>query len=724
MNNLRRTEKILFSLALAALLVFSYFMYDDSLLFPSLEKSDLPQVGKIYETSNDVRRKNYDTFAWIPANNSTLVYQQDSIFTGDSSSAQIQLNDGTLISVKPNSLITLNMNNGQLTLDLKYGDLQAQLNAQSQLTVKTGKEQTTIQGDASGEQSLVRMKKAFSGLNVNLEKGKASLITQGKKKDLELNENLKIAKSGQIDKIEKPELQILTENKKKWLKPDPLQAIPVKWDSKGSITGFEVELSKDPEFKDLLVSEKVQNQEFQFANTQDEGTYYWRVKAYDSLGVEAQTSAIQEFTVSLFKAPTLLTPGNFSSLAFEVKASPNQKPASALSITWQAMPELESFEYQVSTDPEFKSVLVSKNVDQLREAQTPPLTNGDYYIRVRGFAPKLNVTTDWSPAHEMKLNLVAKKEARPPAPLITKKQIQFIPNAQPERDIASPSTPEVAWSYPSEAKSFKVQVSKDLNFKNAETFETTSREWNWNEYSKGKSYYRVFAVSPSGVTSLPSEVGEITVGFKEPILSDLKSFELRGKNQDEEAPAQNLKIDWTPVPTAKSYRLEMSTSPEFKNPVVTELSSTTASYVIESPGSYFFRVKAFDKENQEITDYSSVKTSSYLWRAPLGTPRLKEPFNNASIFLQKETDAFIWLEWKKVQGAKSYTLEISTSPDFSKPFVKTNVGANRYLIKEKVPLGKLYWRVRADSDRDSEHSDWTASREFTIYSQKNEAFVQ
>lgn len=101
-----------------------------------------------------------------------------------------------------------------------------------------------------------------------------------------------------------------------------------------------------------------------------------------------------------------------------------------------------------------------------------------------------------------------------------------------------------------------------------------------------------------------------------------------------------------------------------------------------------------------------------------------EPFNNASIFLQTEQEPFIWLEWKKVNGAVSYTLEISDKEDFSKTLISTNLDKNRFLIKKRVPLGKLYWRVRAEKKDATEISDWAEKREFTIYHQKNETFVK
>ncbi|MNL34407.1 hypothetical protein D3C87_1563800 [compost metagenome] len=101
-----------------------------------------------------------------------------------------------------------------------------------------------------------------------------------------------------------------------------------------------------------------------------------------------------------------------------------------------------------------------------------------------------------------------------------------------------------------------------------------------------------------------------------------------------------------------------------------------------------------------------------------------EPFDKASVFLQTAMEPFIWLEWKKVEGATNYIVEVSDKEDFSHILLTKSQSGNRFLIKEKVPLGKLYWRVRAESKESMAMSDWAATREFIIYHQKNETFVK
>jgi D-alanine-D-alanine ligase-like ATP-grasp enzyme len=101
-----------------------------------------------------------------------------------------------------------------------------------------------------------------------------------------------------------------------------------------------------------------------------------------------------------------------------------------------------------------------------------------------------------------------------------------------------------------------------------------------------------------------------------------------------------------------------------------------------------------------------------------------EPFDKASIFLQTAMEPFIWLEWKKVEGASAYMIEVSDKEDFSHILMSKAQAQNRFLIKDKVPLGKIFWRVRAESKESTSLSDWTTPREFIIYHQKNETFAK
>src|ERR1700692_3307682 len=116
-----KTEKSILAGALLLLLVLSFLLYNDSFILPQNTTPNLEAIGNISTSDNDVRRKNADNFIWYPGNKKDQIYNRDTIFTGDGSSADISLQDGSQIHIQENSLVNLNLKNGQMQLDLRYG---------------------------------------------------------------------------------------------------------------------------------------------------------------------------------------------------------------------------------------------------------------------------------------------------------------------------------------------------------------------------------------------------------------------------------------------------------------------------------------------------------------------------------------------------------------------------------------------------------------------------
>src|SRR5262249_51400937 len=76
MKSFTKTDRIIFVLAVLTLAAFSYFMYDDSLLFPRHNDSGLQKIGQVSVSNNDVRLKTASAFTWFPAQKSDVVHLQ------------------------------------------------------------------------------------------------------------------------------------------------------------------------------------------------------------------------------------------------------------------------------------------------------------------------------------------------------------------------------------------------------------------------------------------------------------------------------------------------------------------------------------------------------------------------------------------------------------------------------------------------------------------------
>ncbi|MBO9665632.1 MAG: FecR domain-containing protein [Bdellovibrio sp.] len=625
MSRLGKTEKTIFSIALLMLLAFSYFLYDDSLLFPKDRNGQLELIGSVAVSQNDVRRKNLDTFSWRPASREDSIYENDSIFTGERSEAQIRLQDGTIIRIQPNSLITLKMKNGQMSLDLRYGNLIGEIAQGSTLKIHSGGEEFNLD---SSEKSKVQFKKAHTG-NVDLQLLSGKINYSDKKKQAQLVKDTPVAISpkGEIKQLQKPTVELKTANNTTWMRINPDDPLPLEWIGHGDISNYDVEISATPDFKNVTVSKSTPEMKLPMTEPLEPGSYFWRVKAYDRNG-ETALSEVRQMGVTHLAGPEITSPQKQAEFQMEMRVKSPEDLALATEIKWQAPPILKVFKWQVSKEERFNEVLKEGTVNGLN-ALTPKLPSGTYWVRVAG-ATEDNKVSPWSAPVSFSLNLTAKKELeRPARPELVAKDIKFKLPRTGERRPASEMAPKLEWKPVVQTKLYHVQVSKDMDFKNAKRYDVPTTSTLWSQVQPGQFYYRVYARGDNGVLSLPSDIGSILVDA--PIIK------------------QNI---------------------------------------------------------------------------ALVTPKLMEPYNNTSIFLQTEQEPFIWLEWRKVSGATNYTVEISDKEDFSNTIISTNSDKNRFLIKNRIPLGKLYWRVRAEAKDSDDKSEWTEKREFTIYHQKNETFVK
>ena len=106
-----------------AVFLLCWLAYDIASMKPDLKGQ--VEIGKIDHLQNKVKRKFHQSMIWYKAHQNEKVYENDWIFTGDQSMANIKLNNKDEIVVEPHSLIVLSKKNGIIQLDLQYGQLLA-----------------------------------------------------------------------------------------------------------------------------------------------------------------------------------------------------------------------------------------------------------------------------------------------------------------------------------------------------------------------------------------------------------------------------------------------------------------------------------------------------------------------------------------------------------------------------------------------------------------------
>jgi hypothetical protein len=186
------------------------------------------------------------------------------------------------------------------------------------------------------------------------------------------------------------------------------------------------------------------------------------------------------------------------------------------------------------------------------------------------------------------------------------------------------------------------------------------------------------------------------------------------------APTAQIKVSWSPVHLASTYLIEVSDDAEFSNAETLKATANFTNYDATKAGKYYFRVIASDPSESAKSEPSNTENSQYTYIKRLGKPILTEPKNKMTVFLQKEIEPFIWLNWDSTVNQKRFEIEIALDKSFSKIIKRQSLEENRFLIKDKLPLGKIYWRVRQLDDNPDLISDWTETREFQLIHNKNE----
>lgn len=727
MRNFNSAEKILFSISALLLVLSSYLLYDDSLLFRREFDARLQAVGSLQNISNDVRRKTIEDFSWLPIHNEETVYLRDSLFTGASSSAILQLHDGTQLRIAANSLIILTMDGDELVLDLKFGDLAADLAAQSQLNIKAGEEISKVKNLGRTKSTLELTKKPGTS-SVRANKGELTVQSRSQKISTKIAPQATainiLAKTSQKSEVTYglPEGKIL-------LAATSETPVELSWIIKsGKVSKSKVEISTLPDFTNIIESQETPELKLTTNSLPTNAKYFWRVRTFDEAGQPNNDPTPSYFSITQVQIPQITSPAQSDNVILEfVKNNPNSNPQ--LPLKWETVSgyapqkkSKEQFHLQIARDPSFAQVLIDYRTKRF-ETLVQKVPEGTYYARLALELPEKSLRSLWSPTVSFSVQHRELEETRPRPPQLVTKNIQYSPRKTFDRTPASIDSPLITWSSDYKYPNYKVQISSQSDFSQIlSEISTRNKTTRWEKFKPGLFYVRVVGIAADKTTSDPSDIGQIKVTLSAPQVAPIAKEEKVSKIPGARAPEHTFNIRWTQIPIANFYQIEVSQDENFTEVEKKITESTSYQHTVKEPGEYFFRVQPFDSTKSPLTGPSLRAPAAYSFYAPPMPPSPLEPFDQTSIFLQKDIEPFIWLEWKTTEEFEHFDIEISDREDFSNILIKTKVKESRFLLKDKVPLGKIYWRVRSVNGTDI--SFWSKIRSFSLISQRKETFVE
>jgi hypothetical protein len=245
--------------------------------------------------------------------------------------------------------------------------------------------------------------------------------------------------------------------------------------------------------------------------------------------------------------------------------------------------------------------------------------------------------------------------------------------------------------------------------------------------TNGTYFWRVQAVDNTGVSAWSAARSFVVTGagagsLAAPVLAPTRGYSTFH-------PWEAIHFDWSAVPNAVTYRLEVSNDPNF--PVGPLQAGTTTfwndniptnsdGYIHTMIGNWYARVFAVDADNPQTGVRglpSNVIQFSCFYNNPIGPPpQLQSPLGDPTLTLP------VTLNWAHVPNPQpmGYLWEVARDPGFTDIEAFNNQYTEPTAVMLSLTSGPKYWRVLSQhglsSPTTNANTDWSATGRFTISS--------
>jgi hypothetical protein len=385
-------------------------------------------------------------------------------------------------------------------------------------------------------------------------------------------------------------------------------------------------------------------------------------------------------------------------------------PRTYQNLSWVKTGEVEDTIIEISTTSEFE--LIDKQMRTTKTESGIPieLPDGQYFVRLKGYNKERKLVAT-SLVHSF--NLFEKKRSLLPPPLLLTKNIAHLDSYN--------FPPIVKWVTVADATKYKIEVSNSPRFEQVKSYESALDTFAWSDFQPGTYFVRLYSQNSDSISE-PSDIGTIEVSSLAPQLDPIPRLLIR--SADKNIGPQNVKLLWRHTGKQAKYRVEISKDGSFRDAQVLETTRGPASMQVKNPGDYAIRVFAANEDGTPISPSSNVEHFRYDLRSPLETPQLIKPFSETTVFLQKEDNPYLWLDWKTVPDADIFQVQISRDPEFKNIIWTEKTDRNRFLVEKRIPNGQYYWRVKAVADKGETDSDWSPANRFYLVFKKKDIFFE
>lgn len=592
-------------------------------------------VGRFEKSQNDVRRRSNTGFSWSNIRGTDTVYEGDSIFTGDQSTAAIRLESGNDLTVEPNSLVVVRTQGSDAKFDLQYGSLFGKVAKGQKLLIESQGQQQEISGDdaeiqvvSSGPSKetkvqvlkgevkiakVVRLSKADPAAKAKPGAKAQPVVKVEPAQILKKDEVVRFTEKG-LAEVKKIEVTLLspTTGSLHWLAPTaPLKFV---WVRTGSLATSNVtlELARDAEFRDVVASRSVNANGFTLeSENRPEGVLYWRVRPESENGL-----ATLPWRVGLLpdEPPLPRSPTEGQNLVFNTDPNAKKEMGKAALFSWEDKTLSKDYELEVAQDESFSKVVYKKTVQGRLSDTSSLLPEGRYFWRVKGRHPD-RTNAPWSRLTAFAVSDIAKPIPKPEFLLsdLNFNLPQKLAGKATQEKVAAKGIPAFIWKAVEGAESYEIELSKDPKFTNP-TRHTVKDGTSFalSKIGAGTTYARVHSILANGVSGPTSDVAKLNVLIPAP--KDLKAVEPSAE-QMAKAVQMNDKhvvdIRWNSKEKPPGYELQWAADAEFRRVKRYMVKDTHFEQKMSQPLEYHMRVRAVDEKGAPISEFSEAKSYKY-----------------------------------------------------------------------------------------------------------------
>ena len=689
------------------------FLWSGKLLFSNQyvslhdENEKKEQLGVLEIKKNIVKYRSSEVNFWQDSQNQIPLYENDSIYTHDNSSADLKFKQGLSLSLGANTLFKVE----------KVGDTQ-------NLSVKSGvaifnidKKVKDISLNVNGQKLKIKGQSASLKLNQNaqnsslsLVQGEASIELGNKKLNIKKNERLSVNKNQEVA-IEQIPIELISPKPKKEFYTLKKPTIEFKWKPLKVLSNIKIQFSKNIEFKKIVKEINLKNELHSAKITLPFGSYYWRIVGKEEKGLAESNTHILD--VIKEQPPYFISPSNQDTVS--LKTTPSTEKPQNVQIKWQ---DQGAKQYQLKIYQ--GNTLVSDNTISSNKFKFAATSEGQYSAKVKAIA------SNRPESYFSKLtsfNIKKLKDIEAP---------DFINHFNQGKLLVSNTNnieAEINLIENEMIKEYQLMISKNKDFSD-ETFSFIS--------NSSKVKIVLPKIGKWYMKSLGSDIfdRELTNTKFLSLSVELSPVILTSPQNEEniilEEPGEHLALEWDQAKQEqgleKTYKVEISRSPSFDEIVETiETNKPAHKWKTDKLGSYYWRVKV-DGVEQKVNQANKFKLVK---PAPPEKPKLpdyintkiiKKPVEAKNLKKKDIESTFIFkniiskayaqsfinivpINWQETKNASSYHLQIYSDKRGENLVHEAEVNQNFYEWKFSTPGN--YWLQIAIVDKWGQKSEFS-----------------